>query len=365
MLFFLVPAVILAAAVLVFLNARRTEPVYFCTEAFGGFTENLEGDPFTVYRWDGGETYVPVFTEEREELRPMETAISGHTLYYALQTGERENRIWRVDLKTGQKEVLADLDCIVREMETNGEELFLVVYEPEAAFPGYRLGVLREGAFLDCAPVHWPYSPVSCDASGCWYVEYDREDFVQRLCYLPSDTLIPEKVYEGVHMPSGLQAAPDGVYYAYIDYSEKSEPGRLSFYPRDGSGEVKLLTDLSPDGPEVSEKKRVSFIGFMALGGDKLFYVTYTDYYAPTGEDRDRGHYLHCLDRKTGKVTEYGRIDPDTGVGTVRFPCLLTWAKGGFLLNEADWWAQDPAEANAFSFYTWSGKRTELRQAPM
>ena len=65
----------------------------------------------------------------------------------------------------------------------------------------------------------------------------------------------------------------------------------------------------------------------------------------------------------TAEEAEEVWAEASAGVGTVRFPCLLTWAKGGFLLNEADWWAQDPAEANVYSFYTWSGKRTELRQA--
>ena len=40
---------VLAAGVLLMQQLRKTEPVYFRTAAFGELSENLEGDPFTVY----------------------------------------------------------------------------------------------------------------------------------------------------------------------------------------------------------------------------------------------------------------------------------------------------------------------------
>ena len=60
-------------------------------------------------------------------------------------------------------------------------------------------------------------------------------------------------LYRSTHFPLNFQPAPEGVYYAYNDSENGS--GRLVFYSRDGSGERPLLTELAPDGPEVSEKK--------------------------------------------------------------------------------------------------------------
>lgn len=357
----LVPILILvlAAGVLLLQQLQKTEPVYFRTAAFGELSENLEGDPFTVYCWRGGDTYVPVFTEERENFRPMSTALTGHTLYYALWCGEdeRDSLVYRVDLETGERELLAELDFQVREMSANGRDLFLTVYRSEA---GHRIGVLREGTFMDCGSVFWSYSTLACDDSGCWYVEYDREIPSANLCYLPSDTLTPERVYGGVHFPVNFQPAPEGVYYAYNDSENGS--GRLVFYSRDGSGERPLLTELVPDGPEVSEKKRVTFEPFIALWKDKLFYVTYTSYW-PRREGDDQGEYLHCLDVKTGRVTDFGRVNPNIGAGCVRFPYLISCGEQGFLFTEANWFAPDPETANRYYAYTWSGRRTELRPA--
>ena len=357
----LVPALVLvlAAVVLLLQQLRKTEAVYFRTAAFGELSENLEGDPFTVYCWRGGDTYVPVFTEERENFRPMSTTLTGHTLYYALWCGEDEldSLVYRVDLETGERELLAELDFQVREMSANGSDLFLTVYRSEA---GHRIGVLREGTFMDCGSVFFSYSTLACDDSGCWYVEYDREIPSANLCYLPSDTLTPERVYGGVHFPVNFQPAPEGVYYAYNDSENGS--GRLVFYSRDGSGERPLLTEFAPDGPEVSEKKRVTFEPFIALWKDKLFYVTYTSYW-PRREGDDQGEYLHCLDVKTGRVTDFGRVNPNIGAGCVRFPYLISCGEQGFLFTEANWFAPDPETANRYYAYTWSGRRTELRPA--
>ena len=354
---------VLAAVVLFLQQLQKTEPVYFRTAAFGELSENLEGDPFTVYRWDGGNSCTPVFATE-EDVWPEAGAISGDNLYYTVVTEENDSevyRIYRADLKTGKRELLADLDCRVWELEVCGKDLFLAVYDPEA---GYRLGVLRSGEFLDCAPLSGiSRQMISCDDSGCWYRSSGSAETGLSLCYLPADTLVPETVYENIPLPIELQAAPEGVYLS-CQFREDIDAGAFSlvFCPRDGSGAVKLLTDLTPDGPEVSEKKRVRFQGFMALWEDKLFYVTATDYW-PNPEGEDRGEYLHCLDRKTGKVTDYGRIDPDTDVGTVQFSYLLTCGKQGFILTESDWWAMDKETANRYSLYTWDGRRTELRPA--
>lgn len=349
---------VLAAGVLLLQQLRKTEAVYFRTAAYGRLTGNLEGDPFTVHRWDGGDSYTPVFTTE-EDVWPEAGAISGDTLYYTVLTEENESRVYRADLKTGQRELLADLDCQVWVLEVCGKDLFLAVYDPEA---GYRLGVLRSGEFLDCAPISGvSHQMISCDDSGCWYTAYESAETGPSLCYLPADTLAPETVYESIPRPIELQAAPEGVYLS-CQFREDIDAGAFSlvFYPRDGSGTVKLLTDLTPDGPEVSDKKRVRFQGCTTLWEDKLFYVTATDYW-PNPEGEDRGEYLHCLDRKTGKVTDYGRIDPDTDVGTVHFSYLLTCGKQGFILTESDWWATDKETANRYSLYTWDGRRTELR----
>ena len=358
----LVPILVLALAVGVLLlqQLQRTEAVYFRTAAYGRMTANLEGDPFTVYRWDGGNSCTPVFTEEGD-VWPEAGAISGDNLYYTVVTEENDSevyRIYRADLKTGQRELLADLDCRVWELEVCGKDLFLAVYDPEA---GYRLGVLRSGEFLDCAPLSGISRQISCDDSGCWYTAYESAEAGLHLCCLPADTLVPETVYENIPLPIELQAAPEGVYLS-CQFREDIDAGAFSlvFYPRDGSGAVKLLTDLSPDGPEVSEKKRVRFQGFTALWEDKLFYVTYTDYW-PNPEGEDRGEYLHCLDMKTGRVTDFGRVDPNIGAGSVRFPYLLTCGKQGFILTESDWWATDKETANRYSIYTWNGRRTELR----
>jgi hypothetical protein len=353
---------VLAAGVLLLQQLQKTEPVYFRTAAFGELSENLEGDPFTVYCWRGGDTYVPVFTEERENFRPMSTALTGHTLYYALWSGEdeRDSLVYRVDLETGERELLAELDFQVREMSANGSDLFLTVYRSEA---GHRIGVLREGTFMDCGSVFWPYSTLACDDSGCWYVDYDSETHFSSLCYLPADTLVPVTVYEHIPHPIELRAVPEGVYLS-CEFGEDYDAGTFSlfFYPRDGSGEVKLLTELLPDGRVVTENKREDFVPIFTLWGERLFYVTYIGW-SKGVDGEDVGYYLHCLDRKTGRVTEYGKIRADTGVGTVPFQYLLTCGKRGFLLNESNWWATDPEEANSYSFYTWSGKRTELHNA--
>ena len=266
---------VLAAVVLLLQQLRKTEAVYFRTAAYGRLTGNLEGDPFTVYRWDGGESYTPVFATE-ENVWPEASAISGDTLYYTVLTEENGGQVYLADLKTGQGELLAELDCRVWELKTRGKDLFLAVSDPEA---GYRLGVLRGGEFLDCAPISGSSRLISCDGSGCWYTAYASAEAGLDLCYLPADTLVPETVCENIPRPIELQAAPEGVYLS-CQFREEVDAGTYSllFYPRDGSGAVKLLTDLTPDGPEVSEKKRVRFQGFMALWEDKLFYVTATDY---------------------------------------------------------------------------------------
>ena len=349
---------VLAAVVLFLQQLQKTEPVYFRTAAYGRLTGNLEGDPFTVHRWAGGDSCTPVFTEEGD-VWPEATAISGDTLYCTVVTEENDSqvyRIYRADLKTGQREMLAELDSWVWELKTCGKELFLVVYDPEA---GYRLGVLRSGEFLDCAPVSGSSRQISCDGSGCWYTAYESAEAGLNLCYLPADTLVPETVYTNIPLPIELQAAPEGVYLSWQFVGGVGGYSCLTLYPRDGSGEKQLLTELTPDGPEVSEKKQVSFTGFMALWEDKLFYVTYTAY--ANGGGADQGHWLHCLDRKTGKVTDYGRIDPDTDVGTVHFSYLLACGKQGFILTESDWWAADKETANRYSLYTWNGRRTELK----
>lgn len=355
---FLLPALLLVGLGLFLLRGRRQEPVYLRTAAFGRLTENIRDDPFTVYRWDGGETYLPVFTAE-EEVWPEASAIAGETLYYAVRTEETDcplYRIYRLDLHKGEKECLAELESRVWWLKTCGEELFLVVYDGNKR--RNRLGVLREGAFLDCASTAVYHAPIACDDWGCWYVDYDGETFFTSLCYLPADTLVPMAVYENVPRPVDLQAAPEGVYLS-CQYGEDFDAGTFSlfFYPRDGSGAADLLTDLIPHGPEVSEKKKAGFMGSFALWRERLFYVTYHS--SRPGEDQ--GCYLHCLDRKTGKVTDYGRIEPDTGVGTVEFRYLMSFGKRGFLLNASNWWASEPEQANVFSFCTWSGKRTELR----
>ena len=97
-----------------------------------------------------------------------------------------------------------------------------------------------------------------------------------------------------------------------------------------------------------------------ALWGERLFYVSYIGW-AKGVDGEDVGHWLHCLDRKTGRVTDYGKFRPDTGVGSVSFRYLLICEKRGFLLNESNWWATEPEGTNGYSYYTWSGKRTELR----
>lgn len=254
---------VLAAGVLLLQQLRKTEAIYFRTAAYGRLTGNLEGDPFTVHRWDGGDSYTPVFTTE-EDVWPEAGAISGDTLYYTVLTEENESRVYRADLKTGQRELLADLDCQVWVLEVCGKDLFLAVYDPEA---GYRLGVLRSGEFLDCAPISGvSHQMISCDDSGCWYTAYESAETGPSLCYLPADTLAPETVYESIPRPIELQAAPEGVYLS-CQFREDIDAGAFSlvFYPRDGSGTVKLLTDLTPDGPEVSDKKRVRFQGCTTL----------------------------------------------------------------------------------------------------
>ncbi len=356
---FLIPALVLTAAALIFLRTQKPEPVYIRTAAFGRLTENLEEDPFTVYRWDGGDSYVPVFTAG-EEVWPDASAISGETLYYTATTEEYGGIIYRVDLQTGEKTCLGELDCNVRWLEACGKDLFLLAYDD--AQRQIRLWVLREGEFLDCARAAIRYSPISCDDRGCWYVDYDSETHFSSLCYLPADTLVPKKVYEHLPHPIELQAAPEGVYYS-CQFGEDYDAGTFSlfFCPRDGSGAVKLLTELFPDGRVVTGEKREDLMPNFALWGERLFYLTYIGRYKGGGEDM--GYWLHCLDRKTGRVTDYGKIRADTGVGTVPFQYLMSFGKRGFLLNESNWWATDAAGANVYSAFTWSGKRTELHIA--
>ena len=353
---FLIPALVLTAAALIFLRTQKPEPVYIRTAAFGRLTENLEGDPFTVYRWDGGDSYVPVFTAG-EEVWPDASAISGETLYYTATTEEYGGIVYRVDLQTGEKTCLGELDCNVKWVETCGEDLFLRVYDD--AQRQTRMWVLREGEFIDCARAANYYTPISCDAGGCWYMDYDSETYLC-LCYLPADTLVPEKVYENIPHPIELQAAPEGVYFS-CQFGEDIDAGTFSlvFYPRDGSGAVKQLTERFPDGRVVTGEKREDLTPIFTLRGERLFYLTYIGWSKGVGEE-NVGYWLHCLDRKTGRVTDYGKIRADTGVGTVSFQYLLTFGKQGFLLNESNWWATEPEGANAWSYYTWSGKRTEL-----
>ena len=357
---FLIPAVVLVAGALFFLRAQKTEPVYFRTAAFGRLTENLEEDPFTVYRWEGGETYAPVYTAaEGEDIWAEAGAIVGETLYYTVHTEDNGSIVYRVNLQTGEKTCLAELDSYVWYLETCGEDLFLRVYD--AAQRQTRLGVLREGEFIDCARAANYYTPISCDAGGCWYMDYDSETYFC-LCYLPADTLVPETVYENMNHPIELRAAPEGVYLS-CQFREDIDAGTFSlvFCPRDGSGAVKLLTELLPDGRVVTGEKREDLMPNFALWGEKLFYLTYIGWSKGVGEE-NVGYWLHCLDRKTGRVTDYGKFAPDTGVGTVSFQYLLICGKRGFLLNESNWWAQDRETANRYSFCTWSGKRTELHE---
>ena len=361
-LLFLIPAMILLAAGLMFLRTQKPEPVYIRTAAFGRLTELIPEDPFTVYRWDGGETYAPVFTAaEGEEVWPEASAIAGETLYYTVTTEEYGGMVYRVDLPTGEKTFLGELDCNVKWLEACGEDLFLLAYDE--AQRQIRLWVLREGEFIDCTRAAIRYSPISCDERGCWYVDYDSETHFSSLCYLPADTLVPVTVYEHVPHPIELQAAPEGVYLS-CQFGEDFDAGTFSlfFYPRDGSGEVKLLTELLPDGRVVTENKREDFVPNFVLWRERLFYVTHIGW-SKGVDGEDAGYYLHCLDRKTGRVTDYGKFRADTGVGTVQFQYLLICGKRGFLLNESNWWATDPEGANAYSFYTWAGKRTELHDA--
>ena len=360
-IFFLLPVLVLLAGALLFLRGQKPEPIYFRTAAFGRLTERLEGDPFTVYRWDGGETYTPVFTaEEAEEVWAEASAIVGKTLYYTVTTEDHGSVVYRVDLQTGEKTCLAELESRIWFLMPCGENLFLTVFDE--AQRQNRLGVLREGAFLDCASAAVFYAPLSCDGRGCWYVDYESGTHFASLCYLPADTLTHEKVYENIPHPIELQAAPEGVYLS-CQLGEDFDAGTFSllFYPRDGSGRVKLLTELLPDGRKVTGEKREDLMPNFALWGERLFYLTYIGW--SKGDGEDVGYYLHCLDRKTGRVTDYGKFRGDTGVGSVSFSYLLTCGKRGFLLNESNWWATEPEVANAWSCYTWSGKRTELRPA--
>ena len=349
----LVPALvlILAAGFRLLRQLQKTEPVYFRTAACGWLTESLEDDPFTVYCWKGGKTYTPVFTEEQEQLLPRACAMWEDTLYYAIWTEAGGSQVYRADLETGQKIMLADLYSRVWELAANGEALFLKVYRSEGRC---HLLVLRDGELRDCA-ADLGFSPISCGAAGCWYMEWDREADTGSLCYLQADTLIPKTVCQNTFYPFALQAAPDGVYCAW---QRPSGGFRLVFYPLDGSGEKELLTELTPDGPGGSGKKQASFTGNMALWEDKLFYITFTAY---SGWDEpDRDHWLHCLDLKTGKVTDYGKASQNTGLGAVRFPYLLSCGKKGFILTESDWQAVDAAAANRYFLYRWNGGRTEL-----